>query len=1067
MKFQFKIQPFQTEAAESVVRVFAGQPNASETKYRRDIGSEKKLGESERVERRGYMPISYANLSEEEKRRVEEEYETAYRNEDVQLTKELLLKNIHSVQTANNIKYSTDLVAGLGAVSLDVEMETGTGKTYVYIKTMFELHKAYGWSKFIVVVPSIAIREGVKKSFEMLEDHFMQIYGLKARYFIYNSSNLHQLDEFSQNSGINVMIINTQAFNTTMNEDKNVEGRSGNEAARIIYSKRDEFGSRRPIDVIKANRPIIILDEPQKMGGAATQNALRKNFAPLFSLNYSATHKTSHNLVYVLDALDAFKKKLVKKIEVKGFELKNLGGTNRYMYLSAIVIDKKKPPRARLEFEVSRAGGSPKRETHLLGVTDSLYAASKGVTPNGLEEYRDISIADIDPIRATVTFSNGHVLAAGEATGNIHEDDIRRIQIRETINSHFDKEEKLFEQGIKCLSLFFIDEVAKYRQYGEDGEEILGEYGRIFEEEYTAVLNERLTLFPTAYQAYLRGIETADTHRGYFSIDKKGHAVNSTVARGSDESDDVSAYDLILKKKEILLSYGDAPEYKVRFIFSHSALREGWDNPNVFQICTLKHSDNATAKRQEVGRGLRLCVNATGERQDLDVCGDALVHSVNMLTVVASESYAGFVADLQSEIKSDLYERPTKASVEYFSGRTIYLNNEDTHTFTAAEATAIYNYLVRNDYVDDNGGVTDTYRAAAEASSFAPMKPELAPLADAVHKLVQGIFDPSILKDMTVNGHDTKVKDNPLNENWKDFKELWERINKKYAYTVEFDGDELIKKSITAIDADLRVARLSYTVTKGTQEGTDFNVEHTETKKLDRAHGGLATYDVIGKIAEGTSLTRRTVTAILDGITKEKLWMFRENPEEFIAKVVGIINRQKASVVVEHITYVPSAEDPYTQDIFNMSRASDEYAKAFKAKHAIQDYVFTDGANTASGSKSIERQFIEDLDVAEEVIVYAKLPRGPKGFQIPTPVGNYSPDWAISFKKGAVKHIFFIAETKGSMTSTKFGEMTRGDEIEKAKISCAKKLFNEISTTGVKYHDVDSYQTLLTVMETL
>jgi type III restriction enzyme len=976
------------------------------------------------------------------------EFETAYRNNDVALPKEQLLTNIRAVQTANNIKYSDGLSAELGAVSLDVEMETGTGKTYVYIKTMFELHKAYGWSKFIVVVPSIAIREGAKKSFEMLEDHFMQIYGLKARHFIYNSSNLHQLDEFSQNSGINIMIINTQAFNTTMNEDKNVEGRSGNEAARISYTKRDEFGSRRPIDVIKANRPIIILDEPQKMGGTATQNALKKNFAPLFSLNYSATHKTSHNLVYVLDALDAFKKKLVKKIEVKGFELKNLGGTNRYMYLAAVVIDHKKPPRARLEFEVSRAAGSPKRETHLLEVGDSLYAASKG-----LEEYKGISIADIDPIQATVTFSNGDTLAAGEASGNVNEDDIRRIQIRETINSHFDKEEKLFEQGIKCLSLFFIDEVAKYRQYGDDGGEILGEYGRIFEEEYTAALNERLTLFPTAYQAYLRGIGTAETHRGYFSIDKKGHAVNSTIKRGSDESDDISAYDLILKRKEVLLSF----EEPTRFIFSHSALREGWDNPNVFQICTLKHSDNATAKRQEVGRGLRLCVNNLGERQDLEVCGESLVQSANMLTVVASESYAGFVADLQSEIKSDLYERPTKASVDYFNGRTVYLADEQLHIFTVAEATAVYNYLVLNDYVDDNGSVTDTYRAAAETGSFAPMKPESAPLAESVHKLVQAIFDPSILKDMAGNGHNTKIKENPLNGNWAAFKDLWERINKRYAYTVEFNGDELKLKAIASINAELNVSRLSYTLTKGAQEGTNFNVERTETKKLDRAHGGLAAYDIIGKIAEGTNLTRRTITATLGGIKTDKLWLFRENPEEFIAKVSVIINKQKASVVVEHITYAPSAEEPYSQGIFNMSRASDEYAKAFKAKHAIQGYVFADG----SAADSIERSFAADLDVADEVIVYAKLPRGPRGFYIPTPVGKYSPDWAISFKKGAVKHIFFIAETKGTMDSLELRP------IEQAKISCAKKLFNEISTSGVKCHDVDSCQSLLTVMETM
>lgn len=1021
MRFQFKIQPFQTESAESVVKVFAGQTKNGESLYRRDIGDLKA----------GFDP----------------EFETAYRNANVALSKEQLLNNIRAVQADNNIKYSPNLAEGLGAVSLDIEMETGTGKTYVYIKTMFELYKAYGWSKFIVVVPSVAIREGVKKSFEITRDHFMEQYGLKARVFVYNSANLHQLDEFSQNSGINVMIINTQAFNTTMNEDKNIQGRRGNEAARIIYTKRDEFGSRRPIDVIKANRPILILDEPQKMGGAATQNALKKNFSPLFSLHYSATHKTAHNLIYVLDALDAFKKKLVKKIEVKGFELRNLSGTNGYMYLSDIALDQRKPPRARLEFEVSRKVGAPKRETHLLDVGDSLYTASKG-----LEEYKGISVAEIDPIRALVTFTNGEILKAGEASGNVHEEDIRRIQIRETIASHLDKEEKLFEQGIKCLSLFFIDEVAKYRQYNADGEAILGEYGRIFEEEYTVALHERLTLFPTAYQDYLRKIETSITHRGYFSIDKKGRATNSPIKRGSEFSDDISAYDLILKHKERLLSFDES----TRFIFSHSALREGWDNPNVFQICTLKHSDNATTKRQEVGRGLRLCVNSTGQRQDVDVCGESLVHAVNTLTIIASESYAQFVTDLQREIRSELYERPTQASVEYFAGRVVSLG-EEPRVLTVAEATAIYHYLVRNAYVDDTGRITDTYRNAANEGNLAPLKPELKPLTESVHQLIQAIFDQSFLADIVGDGHDTKVKENPLNDNWKDFKELWERINKKFAYTVEFDGGELIEKSITAINADLRVARFSYVITRGDQKGTEFTAEHTATKTLARSQGGRAAYDLIGKIAEGTTLTRRTVTAILKGITQEKLWLFRENPEEFIAKVSMMINRQKASVIIEHITYAPSAEEPYSQDIFNLSRASAHYAKAFQAKHAIQDYVFTDGTAT----DSIERRFAEDLDVADEVVVYAKLPRGPRGFYIPTPVGNYSPDWAISFMKGAVKHIFFIAETKGTMDSLELRP------IEQAKISCAKKLFNEISTTGVKYHDVDNYQTLLTIMETL
>jgi type III restriction enzyme len=364
---------------------------------------------------------------------------------------------------------------------------------------------------------------------------------------------------------------------------------------------------------------------------------------------------------------------------------------------------------------------------------------------------------------------------------------------------------------------------------------------------------------------------------------------------------------------------------------------------------------------------------------------------------------------------------------------------------------------VRNDYVDDNGGVTDTYRAAVEADSLAPMKPEIAPLAEDVHKLVQAIFDPSILKEMVSNGNDTKVHGNPLNENWAAFNDLWERINKRYAYTVDFSGDELIKKSIEAIDTELFVSRLSYTITKGSQEGVDFNVERTETKRLERAQGALATYDIIGKISAGTSLTRRTVAEILTGIKKERLWLFRENPEEFIAKTITIINKQKAAVIVACISYTPSAEEPYTKDIFNMSRTSDEYAKAFEAKKAIQNYVFTDG----TAPDSIERRFVKELDVADEVIVYAKLPRGPRGFYIPTPVGKYSPDWAISFKKGTVKHIFFIAETKGTMDSLELRP------IEQAKISCAKKLFNEISTAGVKYHDVDSYQNLLSIMETL
>ena len=770
----------------------------------------------------------------------------------------------------------------------------------------------------------------------------------------------------------------------------------------------------------------------------------------MFSLNYSATHKTSHNPVYVLDALDAFQKRLVKKIEVKGFEIKNLRGTDRYLYLEEIVLDGKKPPRARLEFEVKRKTGI-KRETRILGVGDSLYAES-----NELEQYKGMLIAEVDPFRGVVAFSSGDTLSAGAFGGNVNEDDIRRIQIRETVISHFEKEEKLFESGIKCLSLFFIDEVAKYRRYDESGAEQTGEYGRVFEEEYDAVLNERLALFSSAYQDYLRKIKVAGTHRGYFSIDKQGRAVDSAVKRGSEFSEDISAYDLILKNKERLLSF----EEPTRFIFSHSALREGWDNPNVFQICALKHSDNATAKRQEVGRGLRLCVNQEGDRQDIDACGESLVHDVNKLTVVAGESYAGFVADLQSKIREDMYERPIKATVDYFAGKTVKAG-EQSVTLNERQAKMIYQYLSKNDYIDYDDNITAVYHSAREIGTYAELPDELAPLASGIHALVQAIFDPNMLNDMVSDGHDTRIKDNPVNENFyrKEFQELWKAINRRYAYTVTFDGSELIEKSIAALNASLSVARLQYTLTTGEQTGGDeFKIRETDNQWLKPARGSSVEYDLIGKISEGTTLTRRSAVAILKGLDSEKRHMFQVNPEEFIQKTVDETNRQKAAVVVEHISYQPSAEEPYSQDIFNMSRSSREFKTAVRAKEgghvkSIQDYVFTDSAN--------ETRFAEDLNAANEVVVYAKLPRGPKGFYIPTPVGRYSPDWAIAFKHGAVKHIFFIAETKGTMNSLEIRP------IEKAKILCARKLFNEISTAGVKYYDVDSYQSLLNVMQTL
>lgn len=1039
MKFKFKIQDYQTDAVDSVVNCFSGQKFSNSVSYRRDIGAVSKNKET-----------SQLAITDEEIYGVkiqDDDYidETGFKNEDLSLNSGQLLENITNVQQNNNLSISDSLKGDIGACSLDIEMETGTGKTYVYIKTMYELNKKYGWSKFIVIVPSIAIREGVKKSFEMTEDHFMENYGKKIRSFVYDSSNLNQLDSFSSDSGINVMIINMQAFNTILND------KGSNKAARIIYSRRDEFGSRRPIDVIASNRPILILDEPQKMGGKATQESL-KNFNPLFTLNYSATHKKNNNLVYALDAVDAYNQKLVKKIEVKGFQVKNFRGTDKYLYLDSIVLSPEHSPKAKIEFEIAY-NKSINRETRILSEGDNLYELSKN-----MEQYKGYTVSEINASNGTVTFLNGEVINTGEVVGDVSEKDIRRVQIRETIKSHLEKEESLFDQGIKTLSLFFIDEVAKYRQYDEDGDELVGEYAKVFEEEYNSIVNEYIRLENTPYQRYLKGILAEDTHKGYFSIDKKGRVVDSKVKRGSDFSDDISAYDLILKNKERLLSF-DEP---TRFIFSHSALREGWDNPNVFQICTLKQGNSTTMKRQEVGRGLRICVDKYGNRMDKDRLTDSLVHKINKLTVIASESYKDFVTDLQKELKDNLYERPRKASVEYFEGKRINLSGE-IHKISNQEAKLIYQYMIKNDYVsmDVHEKVTKEYHADLENNSLAPLPESLEHMKEGVHQLIQSVFNEEILNSMFSDGNKTKTPENDLNENFykKEFQTLWSYINHKYTYTVDFDSDELIEKSIKSIDDNLFVTRLLYTTSVSEQkdvlsaddvkEGQSFDTVKSRTETIKHSAVSNIKYDLIGKIAEKTSLTRKTVVKILKAIRFDKFAMYRENPEEFISKVSKLIIEQKATMIVEHISY-DKIDGKYDSSIFTAEKHA-ELDKAFKAKKHIQPYVFTDGI----AENSIEKKFAKSLDGADEVCVYAKL---PQGFSIPTPVGNYSPDWAIAFNEGSVKHIYFIAETKGSMESMQLRT------VEQAKILCAKKLFNEISTDDVVYHEVDSYESLLDIM---
>ena len=983
MKLKFKVQPYQTQAVTAVVDCFAGQPMSTGITYRIDPGRKAQTSA----------------------------FEEGFKNADLALTELQVLANIKDVQRRQNLPVSDKLVTSAGCrINLDIEMETGTGKTYCYIKTIFEMNKRYGWSKFIIMVPSIAIREGVHKSLQITADHFTESYGKKARFFIYNSKRLHELESFSSDAGINVMVINIQAFAARGADN------------RRIYEELDDFQSRKPIDVIAGNRPILILDEPQKMEGAATMEALPK-FKPLMILRYSATHKTQHNRVHRLDALDAYNQKLVKKIAVRGSQTRGLAGTNAYLYLEGIEISKKAPV-ARLEIEVKLASGEIKRQLKRLEFRDDLFAES-----GELDQYRDgFTISQIDARNDTVEFTNGLVLQAGEATGDVSERDIRRIQIRETIKAHLDKEKQLFAQGIKVLSLFFIDEVVKYRDYAQPDEK--GEYARVFEEEYELLKAEylaELAIDNDAYRKHLAGIDAAKTHNGYFSIDKKTNRLKDpAVGARSVDSDDVDAYDLILKDKERLLSFAEP----TRFIFSHSALREGWDNPNVFVMCMLKHSDNTVSRRQEVGRGLRLSVDQNGDRMD----NPAVVHDINVLTVVASESYKNFVAGLQKEIADTLTSRPRKATEAYFTGKTI-TTDAGPIEITPAMAKQIYRYLVKNDYSDDADQITSAYHQAKEAGTLAALPDELKAHADQIFQIIDSVFSDAQLPKVE-DGR--KPKTNPLNENFekKEFQELWRRINQKAVYRVEFDSEELVRKCVSALDSQLRVTPLQYTVQTGIQgdgltdeqlkAGDGFAVTGSTTERGGSVHS-LVKYDLLGKIAENTELTRKTAAEILTGIQASVFGQFKENPEHFITEASRIIAEQKATMVIERLAYDGLAER-YDVDIFTANQTGQDFSKASaKFKRHVYDYVVTDS--------EIERKFADELDIASEVVVYAKLPRG---FLIPTPVGDYNPDWAISFKEGSVKHIYFVAETKGTMSSMKLRE------IENTKIACARKFFDEI-----------------------
>ncbi|OQW68683.1 MAG: restriction endonuclease subunit R [Proteobacteria bacterium ST_bin12] len=1041
MKLQFKQQAFQLQAVKAVVDCFEGQP----LKTNRFT-----LERSQEIIRKAKLVAQGAQDLGLETDVFED---IGYRNSPLLIADAQVLKNIQSIQRLNDLNESQQIQRPTGlrnGYNLTIEMETGTGKTYTYIRTMYELHKHYGWSKFIIIVPSIAIREGVFKSFEVTQDHFQEIYGHKISPFIYNSGRPQDIENFASDSRISVMIINTQAF-----------AAKGADARRI-YMELDQFGTRKPIDIIAQTNPIIIIDEPQSVDGPTTLESM-KAFNPLFSLRYSATHKVEYNKVFRLDALDAYNQRLVKKIQVKGINLKGSTGTTGYLYLEQISLSTSKPPFAVLEFE-KRQGEGVKRVRQKLAEGANLFELS-----GNLPAYKNHTITEINGYLNKIVVS-GEDIFPGDILNDKDEHAFRRVQIRETIMSHLQKEKQLFDKGIKVLSLFFIDSVEKYRVYDEAGEQALGEYGQIFEEEYKNAVNAVFDLFheeynqylqetdlskvhkgymPSNYFAYLKRDDADNVHDGYFSVDKKGKSIDSTVKRSSEESDDISAYDLIMKDKERLLSF----EEPTRFIFSHSALKEGWDNPNVFQICALKNAEagSQTRRRQEVGRGMRLCVDKRGIRQDFELIGDQ-VHEMNKLTVIASESYEAFAKGLQNEIAATLIDRPQKAEVKFFIGKLLINEKNEEHRLTEDEANKLNKVLYKNDVIDDDDKITVKGRELIEQGTM-PLPESLEAYREAVAKLLKSIYTGEAFKPE--DERKTIILTTNPNFKKKEFQELWEKINIKTIYEVNFDTKKLIADSKGRIDRDLNISDRTYEVRTGElrdgtkeqmQDGALIVESERQNLKLKNDIYTNATYDIVGEIEALTNLTRRTIVEILKAISAQKFYFVRKNPEEFIAKCSKLINEVKASLIINNIVYHKTEERHDAKTIFTNDKSALRDSELLK-KH-IYDYLISDSA--------VEADFSKALESSVEVIVYAKL---PKSFYISTPVANYSPDWAIVFDKDKVRQIYFVAETKGSDSDMEL----RG--IELLKMHCAEKHFETISGGVVKFSKVSSYDKLLDIVQ--
>jgi type III restriction enzyme len=923
-----------------------------------------------------------------------------------------ILKNLNDIQLRNGLPPSGTLASG----DFTVEMETGTGKTYVYLRTIFELNKRYGFTKFVIVVPSIAIKEGVYKTLQITEEHFKRLYaGVPFDYFLYDSAKLGQVRNFATSANIQIMVVTVGAINK-----KEVNN---------LYKDSEKTGGEKPIDLIKATRPIIIVDEPQSVdGGLQGQGkAALDAMNPLCTLRYSATHVDKHHMVYRLDAVDAYEKRLVKQIEVASATVED---AHNKPYVRLISVSNKRGTiSARVELDIQTAGGKVRRQEVTVQDGDNLeQITGRAIYANCL--IGEIRVAKGDEYMELRVPGGEQYLKPGQSWGGVDPLAVQRQMIRRTILEHLEKEKRLRPQGIKVLSLFFIDEVAKYRSYDADGNPVKGEYARIFEEEYRRAAN--LPTYRTLFQDVdLTAAE--EVHNGYFSIDKKGSWTDTAENNESNRENAERAYNLIMKDKEKLLSF----ETPLKFIFSHSALKEGWDNPNVFQICTLRDIRTERERRQTIGRGLRLCVNQQGER----------VHGfeVNTLTVVAMESYEEFAENLQKEIEEDTGIRFGVVEPHQFASVTVTQPDGSTAALGVEQSKALWEHLKATGHIDARGNVQDSLKQALNDDTLVVPEPFVAQRGQiiAVLKKLAGQLE---IKNADERRQVRVRKEVYLSE---EFKALWDRIKHRTTYRLQFDNQKLIESCIRAVreappilKPRLQWRKADIAIGKAGVEATER--EGAATMSLDE--GDIELPDLLTELQDRTQLTRRSIQRILSG--SGRLNDFKRNPQAFIELSAEAINRCKRLAVVDGIKYQRLGDEHYyAQELFEQEELTG-YLKNMltDTKKSVYVHVVYDS--------DTERNFGEALEKNDAIKVYAKL---PGWFTVPTPLGSYNPDWAVLVEKDGADRLYFVVETKSSL----FVDDLRG--TERAKIDCGRAHFDalKVGESPARYEVCKTVEELL------